>query len=237
MTETLYLEDSYLTTCESRVIGVDGEKVVLDRTIFYPTGGGQAHDVGTLNQDGQAFEVYKVKKESGNIVHYVKNGEQLKPGKVMVELNWERRYDLMRHHSLLHVLGAVMYDKYEALCTGNQIYPDRARIDFQGVHDLSDQELEDIVTKTNTIIAENHPITTRSVSREEAERTPGAIKTAVSLLPPAIKTVRLVKIDGIDEQACGGTHVKETQEIGRLSITKVKSKGKNNKRLEVAALK
>lgn len=235
MTEALYLENSYLASCEATVTAVNGEKITLDRTIFYPRGGGQEHDEGTLIQDGQTYHVYKVRKEGNTILHYAKNGEQLKQGTVTAKLDWGRRYGLMRHHSLLHVLGAVMYDAYGALATGNQIYPNRARIDFQGVGQLSDSEREDIVNETNKIIAANYPISTRTISRQEAEQIPGLIKTAVNLLPPHVHTVRLVKIESIDEQACGGTHVKHTQEIGTASIMKVKSKGKNNKRIEVMA--
>ncbi|MFM1652443.1 alanyl-tRNA editing protein [Brevibacillus sp. B_LB10_24] len=229
----LYLQDSYLRTCTANVIGVDKEKVILDQTVFYPTGGGQEHDTGHLVQDGRAFEVYQVKKEQGQIVHYVKNAEELKQGEATAEINWDRRHGLMRHHSLLHVLGAVVYEKYGALCTGNKIYPDRARIDFNNLHDLSEAQLQEIVEETNRIIREDHPITYRTVPREEAESISGMIKTVTSLLPPSVTNVRLVAIGSVDEQACGGTHVARTGEIGEMALEKVTSKGKENKRLEV----
>lgn len=233
MTKELFLTDAYLKECEAAVLEVEEDKVYLDQTVFYPTGGGQEHDTGVLLQDGQTFEVYRVKRESGRIVHYVKDAEKLDKGPVLARVDWERRYGLMRHHTLLHVLGAVVYQKYGALCTGNQIYPDRARIDFNQLHDLTPEQLADITDETNRLIDADHSISYRTVSREKAENIPGMIKTIVSLLPPSIMTVRLVSIDSVDEQACGGTHVNHTGEIGRMEITDIKSKGKNNKRLGV----
>ncbi|SHE11713.1 alanyl-tRNA synthetase [Chlamydia abortus] len=229
----LFLADSYLKECEVEIVDIEEDKVILDRTVFYPTGGGQEHDTGVLVQGEQAFEVYQVKREKGQIVHYVKEAGKLDKGLALARIDWERRYGLMRHHTLLHVLGAVVYQKFEALCSGNQIYPDRARIDFNQLHDLTPEQLADIVSETNRLIEEDHPISYRTVSREEAENIAGLIKTMVSLLPPSVTHVRLVSIDSVDEQACGGTHVQRTGEIGRMEITDVKSKGKNNKRLEV----
>ncbi|KOP79898.1 alanyl-tRNA editing protein [Cytobacillus solani] len=233
-TRELYLDDSYLTSCTANVVKLEGEKVSLDRTVFYPTGGGQEYDTGLLIQGGQTFEVYQVKNEKGEIIHYVKNADQLKYGEIKAEIDWERRQGLMKHHSLLHILGAVVYKKYNALCTGNKIYPDRARIDFNNLHDLSDEEYQEIVNETNKIIKENHPVAIRYVSRMEAENIPGLIKTAINLLPASVTRIRLISIDSIDEQACGGTHVSNTGEIGEMALLKVSSKGKNNKRLEVA---
>lgn len=235
-TRELYLEDSYLTSCTANVVKVEGDKVTLDQTVFYPTGGGQEHDIGVLKQEGSIFEVYQVKKEKGEIIHYVKNAANIKPGEIDAEIDWERRQGLMRHHTLLHVLGAVVYKKYHALCTGNKIYPERARIDFNNLHDLSEEEYQEIVNETNNIIKENHPVAIRFVSRNEAENIPGMIKTAINLLPPSVTRIRLVSIDSIDEQACGGTHVSNTGEIGEMTLLKINSKGKNNKRLEVALI-
>ncbi|EGL83847.1 Threonyl/alanyl tRNA synthetase SAD [Caldalkalibacillus thermarum TA2.A1] len=236
MTTELYLENSYLKTFRAQVCEINGEEVVLDQTLFYRGGGGQEHDTGFLIQNGKEFEVYEVKKQNGLIVHYVKQADHLSKGEVELVLDWERRYNLMRHHTLIHVLGAVVYNRYGSLCTVNQIYENRARIDFNNLSDLSEEEIKDIEEETNRQIQANHPVSSRVVSRKEAEQLTGIIKTMVNLLPPAVKNIRLVKIGEIDEQACGETHVKETQEIGTLKITKVKSKGKNNKRLEVQAI-
>ncbi|WP_257348499.1 alanyl-tRNA editing protein [Pseudalkalibacillus decolorationis] len=233
MTTELHLEDSYAKTCEANVIQIDGDKVALDRTVFYPTGGGQEHDTGHLIQDGNEFEVYKVKKEGGIPVHYLKNPEGLSVGAVEATIDWERRFGLMRHHSLLHVLAAVLNTERGSLCTGNQIYPDRARIDLTEISELSNDKLESAIMKANEEIQYNHPISVRVLPRDEAEQISGAIKTVVNLIPPAVKDIRLVRIGDIDEQACGGTHVKDTAEIGVFTLEKVKNKGKGITRLEV----
>lgn len=235
MTAELFLEDSYLKELDTNIIEISENKVVLEKSIFYPTGGGQEHDTGILFQNGQRFEVYDVKREQGKIIHYVKETAVLEIGKVTAKIDWERRKGLMRHHSLLHIIGAVVYKKYGSLSTGNKIYPDRARIDFNELGELNEEEVKYIVEESNRIIRENHPIIYRYVSRKEAEESDGLIKTIVSLLPPSVTTVRLVLIEGIDEQACGGTHVNSTGEIGEMHVTKLSSKGKNNKRFEVYA--
>ncbi|WLD94353.1 alanyl-tRNA editing protein [Alkalihalobacillus sp. AL-G] len=233
MTVELYLDDSYAKTCEANVVNIDGDKVKLNQTIFYPTGGGQEHDTGFLVQDGNEFEVYKVKKEAGVPVHYVKNAGELKDGPVVGTIDWQRRYGLMRHHTLLHVVAAVLNAERGSLCTGNQIYPDRARIDLTEIHELSNEELEGYVVKANEEIILNHPVSARVLPRNEAEQISGAIKTVVNLIPPFVKEIRLVKIGVIDEQACGGTHVNETAEIGTATLEKTKNKGKGVTRLEL----
>ncbi|RXT07038.1 alanyl-tRNA editing protein [Ammoniphilus sp. CFH 90114] len=235
MTKELYITDSYLRECACHILSVDGEKVIVDQTVCYPTGGGQEHDTGVIIQNGQEFEIFQVKKQSGQIVHFVKNAHLLAIGEAEIRLDWDRRYSLMSHHTLLHVLGAVVYKKYGALCTGNQIYPERARIDFNEFPELSQEEVQAIVDETNAIIKENYPISYRTVTRAEAENESGLIKTFVNLLPAHVTEVRLVSIGSIDEQACGGTHVKATGEIGMMKITDIKSKGKNNRRFEVVA--
>ncbi|MBO8173327.1 MAG: alanyl-tRNA editing protein [Bacillaceae bacterium] len=236
MTQRLYLADSYLTEFEGTIEAISGEKVVLNQTAFYPTGGGQQHDEGTLQQNGRSFHVYDVRQEKGKVVHYVKNAEELERGPVTGRIDWDRRYGLMRHHTLLHVIGSVIYDLYGGLCTGNKIYPDRARIDFNHIDDPSESEIESIMQETNRRIQQNHPVRYEEVSREEAETQSDYIKTAINLLPPSVKKVRLVVIGSIDTQACGGTHVRQTSEIGTAECVKFVSKGKNNKRFELKTL-
>jgi misacylated tRNA(Ala) deacylase len=236
MTRELYLTNSCETSGEVNITKIEGEKVILDETLFYPTGGGQEHDTGTISQGGRAFEAYKVKKEGGEIIHYVKHDNELKPGNVQISIDWERRYRLMRHHSLLHVLAAVLYNKYGALCTGNQIHENKARIDFTGIKELSDEDWKNVVDQTNSEIEKGHPVSARMLPREEAENLSGTIKTVVNLIPKSVKDIRLVKIGDIDQQACGGTHVKDTNEIGEMVIEKIKNKGKGVTRLEVRAV-
>jgi len=163
------------------------------------------------------------------------DSEGIEIGPVTARLDWERRYKLMRHHSLLHVLAAVVYRKFNALDSGNQIYPERARIDFHGLHDLTEQDIADIVEETNRLLDEDHPIYASYVTREEAEKLSNVIKDAVSMLPSTIKRVRLLTIESVETYPCGGTHVKSTREIGKMEIIKVKSRGKGRKRFEVFA--
>lgn len=236
MTKRLYLTDCYAQEFEGAIEKIDGEKVYLNQTLFYPTSGGQEHDTGVLIQEDREFEVHKVKQEKGNVVHYVKDAEGLNPGSVTGRINWDRRYGLMRHHTLLHVIGAVVYNRYKGLCTGNKIYPDRARIDFNNLPEVDTQEIEDIFAEVNSIIQQNHPVSYEVVSRDAAEEKSEYIKTAINLLPPHVKEVRLVRIGNVDTQACGGTHVKETKEIGHAEFVKFISKGKNNKRFELKAV-
>ncbi|MGO1058643.1 alanyl-tRNA editing protein [Planococcus sp. FY231025] len=233
MTKELFLEDSYLKTCETEITAIDGDKVSLDQTVFYPAGGGQETDTGVLIQNGQEIAVTKVKKEDGEIYHYVSEPEKLRIGPVNAQVDWQRRENLMKHHTLLHVIATVFNGERDSLCTGNQIYPDKARIDLTGISDLDQKEIDRLVDKVNEEIARNHPVSTRTLPREEAEGVSGAIKTVVNLIPESVKKVRLVKIDDIDEQACGGTHVRETGEIGRFVLDTTKNKGKGITRLEV----
>ncbi|WP_408006989.1 alanyl-tRNA editing protein [Pseudalkalibacillus sp. A8] len=233
MAVELFLEDSYLKECQANIVEVEGNKVKLDQTVFYPTGGGQEHDTGHLLQNGREYEVKKVKKENGDIVHYVKDPEGLEEREVTAIIDWNRRYSLMKHHSLLHVLASVFNTVYGSLCTGNQIYSDRARIDLTEIHSLGKEDFDRIVEQANREIQANHLISSRVLPREEAKQISGAIKTVVNLIPSFVKEIRLVKIGDIDEQACGGTHVGQTKEIGGVVLDKVKNKGKGGTRLEV----
>lgn len=233
MTEELFLEDSYIKECETEITAIEGNRVALSRTPFYPGGGGQENDTGVLIQNGSQTAVTKVKKESGKIWHTVAEPEQLVLGKAVAKIDWQRRENLMKHHTLLHVIAAVFNGERDSLCTGNQIYPDKARIDLTGISDLDQEEIGQLAARVNQEIARNHPVSTRTLPREEAEGVSGAIKTVVNLIPESVKEVRLVKIGDIDEQACGGTHVRETGEIGRFVLDSTKNKGKGITRLEV----
>jgi misacylated tRNA(Ala) deacylase len=233
MTREIFLEDSYETRREVNIVDIQGNKIELDQTIFYPTGGGQEHDTGTLQQGERSVEVNKVKKENGKIYHYVSDTALLEVGSVVAELDWERRHSLMRHHSMLHVVGSVFHKHYGSLCTGNQIYQDRARIDLTEITDIGADKILEMINEANKQINAEHVITQRVLPREEAENISGTIKTVVNLIPKSVKEIRLIKIGDIDEQACGGTHVKNTKEIGEISLEKTKNKGKGVVRLEL----
>jgi misacylated tRNA(Ala) deacylase len=237
MTEQLYLTDAYLKEMDAIVQDVRDGAVILDRTAFYATGGGQQHDTGTLTwtgEDGTGREcrVVEVRKQGPDLLHKVE-GDAPPPGtSVHGVIDWNRRYALMRHHTALHSMSGVIYKMFGSLVTGGQMYVDRARMDF-ALEDLSQQRLQAIEDETNRLMAEGHPVYVSILPREEAFQIPDLIRTNINLLPESIQEVRVVNIEGIDQQADGGTHVNNTSEVGRVRITKKENKGRINKRIEI----
>ena len=232
MTELLYLTDSYLKEFDATVVAVADAAVELDRTAFYPRGGGQPSDEGTLTVGDGTRRVVEVVKADGRVLHKLDGEPPAVGSHVHGRLNWERRHALMRHHSALHVLCGVIFHRFGVLVTGTQMYPDRARMDF-ALADLNKERIALIEDESNRAIAADLPIKVRSLPREEAFRIPDLIRTQINLLPPNIQEVRVVEIEGLDLQADGGTHVARTGEIGRLRVTRTENKGKINKRLEI----
>lgn len=234
MTALLFLEDSYLRDFEATVLQAEGSTVVLDRTAFYAGGGGQPHDLGTLRADSRVWQVTKVHKENGRVIHTL-DGDDPPPAGTPLRgaLDWERRYRLMRTHSALHVLCGVVFREYGALVTGGNMAPDKARMDFE-LEDLNPERVAHIERRANEEIAAGHPISWRTLPREEAFQIPDLIRTKINLLPAGITEVRIVEIEGLDLQADGGTHVRNTREIGGIKVIGTRSKGRINKRLEIA---
>ena len=232
-TELLFATDAYLRSFDARVVEVMSEGVVvLDRTAFYPTGGGQPHDLGTLTWEGGSAAVTEVRKQGDVVLHRLE-GEPPRPGtSVHGEVDWERRYALMRHHTALHSMSGVIFQLFGSTVTGGQMYTDRARMDFE-MPDLSAERLRTIEARTNELLAEGHSVSVRFLPRNEAFEIPDLIRTRVNLLPEGIKTIRVINIEGIDQQADGGTHVANTREVGRVRIARSENKGKGNKRLEI----
>jgi misacylated tRNA(Ala) deacylase len=231
-TEPLYLRDSYLRAFDAAVVAVDGRAVALDRTAFYPGGGGQPPDAGRLAWDGGEAGVVELRRDAGAIWHVLDVEPPAPRTRVRGAVNWERRYAIMRHHSALHVLVGAVYRLYGALVTGGAIHPDRARMDFS-LEDLSRERVAAIEAEANRAIAADLRVLVRFVSREEFERA-DLTRLARNLVPPDVAEVRVVEIEGYDAQADGGTHVARTGEIGRLRVTKTENKGKANRRLEIA---
>jgi misacylated tRNA(Ala) deacylase len=232
-TQLLYATDAYLRSFDAIVqeMTPDGV-VVLDRTAFYPTGGGQPHDLGTLTWAGGSVNVVEVRKNGPHVLHRVE-GTPPSPGTaVHGEIDWERRYALMRHHTALHSMSGVIYQLYGATVTGGQMYPGRARMDFL-LPDLSAERLSAIEQRTNELLAEGHPVSIRFLPRADAFQIPDLIRTRVNLIPEGIEEIRVVNIEGIDQQADGGTHVANTHEVGQVRIAGSENKGKGNKRLEI----
>jgi len=235
MTELLFYDDAYLKQCEARVVEAGEDGIVLDRTVFYPLGGGQPGDSGNLKlADGAVIEIDRTRrrKEDGAVLHVpaeksavqsVQKGER-----VVASIQWERRYAHMRIHTCLHLLSAVI----PAGVTGGSIRHDSGRLDF----DLPGVMLDrvDVETKLNELIAQGHVVTPRWISGDELDARPELVKTMSVAPPRGVPRVRLLDIAGVDLQACGGTHVANTAEIGPVAVTKIENKGARNRRVSVA---
>lgn len=226
----LYLDDSYAKECDATVVSVkDGKFIVLDKNVFYPTGGGQPHDTGKIVKDGEPYDVVFVGKFDGQISHEV-NKEGLQKGdKVHCLIDWDRRYQFMKMHTTSHIIAAIFHKEANAMITGNQIGLEKTRFDFN-IENFDREKIQLYVDHANDAIKRNLNVTISSMSKEEAMKKPGMVKLA-SGLPAEITELRIVQIGDVDEQADGGTHVKNTSEIGTIKLLSLENKGKNNRRL------
>jgi len=232
MTEKLYHQDAYLQEFDAIVTQLSEDRVALDRTAFYPGGGGQPSDLGRIARDGDEFVVAKVKTEAGEIWHTV-DPEGLREGDAVVAyLDWPNRYKLMRTHTAMHILCGVIWRDYGASVTGGNMTPGRGRMDFE-FERMQKELVEEIEAKINVEVDAARPISAEVLPREQAFEIPDLIRTKINLLPEGIQQVRVVEIDGLDLQADGGTHVNNTSEVGRIRVVDYKSKGRINKRLVV----
>ena len=234
MTELLYYADATQRQFEAAVLAVSADGVELDRTAFYPGGGGQPCDHGQLRRAGEVWPVTAVHKAEGRIWHRV-SGEPPAVGAVVHgALDWERRYALMRTHTAMHILCGVVWRDYGASVTGGNMEPWQGRMDFE-FERMQQDLVQEIEARINLEVDAARPVRTRSLPRAEAFDIPDLIRTKINLLPAGIQEVRVVEIVGLDLQADGGTHVENTGQVGRIRIVDYKSKGAINKRL-VAAL-
>ncbi len=239
MTRLLYLDDSYLQEFDATVTAVDGNAVELDQTAFYPGGGGQMADRGTLTWEHEGRPVTAAvtgfERRDGRLWHVLERGSVPAPlpgTRVHGAIDWDFRYTMMRSHTALHILCGVVWKEFGAQVSGCQMYPDRSRMDFT-LEDLSPERVRLIEQKVNEAIAAGLPVRIRTLPREEAFQIPDLIRTRINLLPPHITEVRTVEIVGLDLQADGGTHLRNTAEVGRVRIVKTENKGRLNKRLEI----
>jgi misacylated tRNA(Ala) deacylase len=231
MTELLYQTDSYLKEFTTHVTAVDGQRVALDRTAFYATGGGQPHDMGTLSNGAQTWEVTDVRREGDDVWHTLSGKGMPSVGDTLTgRIDWQRRYRLMRTHTALHVLCGVIWRDHKAAVTGGNMDTDEGRLDFE-LRDFSNELAQEIVAKVNEEITAARPVEVNILPRAEAFQIPDLIRTKINLLPEGIQQVRTVNIVGLDLQADGGTHVANTREVGRVTLLKTRSKGANNKRI------
>jgi misacylated tRNA(Ala) deacylase len=236
MTELLYQTDSYLCDFDASISRLDADRraVVLDRSVFYPGGGGQPCDFGILRSGDALFRVEKVKKEGDEVLHFLSGGESLPPAGQQIHgsIDWERRYQLMRTHTALHVLCGTVFRDYGAQVTGGDMEPLKGRMDFE-FERMQAELVHEIEAAVNKEIDLAREIKVNILPREEAFKIPDLIRTKINLLPEGIQFVRTVEIAGLDLQADGGTHVCNTREVGRVRVTDYKSKGAINKRIYI----
>jgi misacylated tRNA(Ala) deacylase len=229
----LYQVDAYCRRFPATVTAATEQAVQLDRSAFYPGGGGQPHDRGTVT-DGARTWTLTGARSAGGEVWYELDAPAPKVGtEVECEVEWERRYALMRTHTALHILCAVVWRDYGAKVTGANMEPLRGRMDFEFEH-LSGEFVRELEERVNVQVEAARPTRVDFLPREQADRDPDLIRNKVSLLPPSIRVVRVVGIEGLDLQADGGTHVADTSEVGRIALPSYKSKGRLNKRVALA---
>lgn len=235
MTDLLFHKDSYLQSTNATVIKiVEDNGIVLDRTVFYPGGGGQPHDLGVISIGDQNVAVTKVQNVKGEVIHWVEDNHGITTGQsVTAEIDWDRRYTLMRTHTALHILCGVVWRDYKAQVTGGDMQPGTARMDFE-FENMTAEFAEQIEDTINREVNDNRTIEVNFLTREQANQVPDLIRTKINLLPETISEIRTIDISGLDLQADGGTHVKNTSEVGFIKVTGHESKGRINKRLRIA---
>jgi misacylated tRNA(Ala) deacylase len=238
--EQLASSDAYARSIVARVRGIelgDPPLLILDRTVFYPGGGGQPADRGTLLRasDGRTWTVASARKVGGEIGHVLEgDGEPPAEGdELQVDIDWTRRYELMRTHTALHALCGVVWRDYGAQVTGGNMEPGSGRMDFE-FERMGGELVDEIEAKVNSELAAARDVRVNVLPRDEAFAIPDLIRTKINLLPPGIETVRTIEIVGLDLQADGGTHVANTREVGRIRVTGYESKGRINKRIRIA---
>ncbi len=229
MTEELFRHDSYLKKFDAVVTDIDDDGIVLDRTVFYPMGGGQPGDVGTIRWEGGSASVIDTRYGEGGAIRHIVAEDTAMPeagDNVQAEIDWERRYRHMRMHTALHLLGSVL--QYGV--TGGSISAEKSRLDF----DMQDAVDKEEVSKALTaLVEENHEVSFRWISDEELEAQPELVRTLSVQPPKGAGKIRLLEIEGVDLQPCGGTHLKSTGEVGQVRIGKVENKGKHNRRFNI----
>lgn len=229
MTEQLFREDSYLKECDAIVVTADGDAIVLDRTVFYPMGGGQAADTGTIHWEGGSATVIDTRYGDGGAIRHIVEENAARPQagtQVRASIDWDRRYRHMRMHTALHLLGSIL--KYGV--TGGNISAEKSRLDFD-MEDTIDKE--EVARALKALVEEDHSISCRWITDEELESQPDLVRTMSVQPPKGAGKVRLLDIEGVDLQPCGGTHLKSTGEVGQVRIGKVEKKGRRNRRVNI----
>ena len=235
-TSMLYMEDNYTKKFEAKVLKMGEDFVVLDKTAFYPLGGGQESDTGTMYYQGKEYTIKSVRRESGEVRHFIENPENLplKGEKVECELDWQKRHIHMRYHSAIHVMSRYMQLEYNADVVGNNISTRNGRVDFNLTKALTQEDLHKIEQEVNKLIEQNLPIEINFMPREEAItflKDKGYQTDYIDMVPASVKTFRIISVGDYDYASCAGTHVSNTSEIGRIKIVKRRSMGLGKERI------
>ncbi len=235
MTEEICSTDAYARSCDATVVAASGEEVVLDRTVFYARGGGQPGDTGMLRWGGGEVRVADTVKQGGEVLHVLDGLGPSVGARVVAEIDWDRRYMLMRTHTALHALSGIVFRDHGAKVTGGNMEPGVARMDFE-LDSISQEFGREVEEQLNAALAEDHPVRVSFLPRAEALADPDLIRTKVNLIPEHVDPIRVIDLEGLDKQADGGTHVRSTAEVGRVRVAKTESKGKGFKRMRIELL-
>jgi misacylated tRNA(Ala) deacylase len=233
MTEKIYLSNSYVKEFDGTVESASGQAVILDKTAFFPGGGGQPADTGIIASEKGAFRVVEVKKDGEEVVHIL-DREGLSPGmKVHATLDWETRYMHMRLHTAIHIIDGVVEKRNQGSITGGQIYDDRARVDFD-IPGMDRQTVEAIISEAQKIVDSGQKVYPKTFKKEEALTIENLSRTEPGReLMKQLDEIRVIVINGFDMQMDGGTHVSSTKEVGKITLFKYENKGSHNKRIEI----
>jgi misacylated tRNA(Ala) deacylase len=234
VTERRYSTEQYLASTPATVVDVDPDdrRVLLDRTVLYPGGGGQPHDTGALVVGDERLAVVRVTEDARGVWHWLEDAPPPVGTALEATLDWERRHLLMRTHTAMHALCGVVWRRFASPVTGGNMEPGQGRLDFE-LPDWDPEDRDGLEAELNAELAAARPVEVAFLERAEADRDPSLIRTKVSLLPAELAVVRVVDIVGLDRQADGGTHVASTAEVGAVRIAKVESKGKGFRRIRV----
>jgi misacylated tRNA(Ala) deacylase len=234
MTETIYSTDAYAREMTATVVRNDvaDNRILLDRTVFYPGGGGQPHDLGELRIGDDRLSVVRVTSDRDGVWHWLEGSLPSEGMSLEGILDWERRYQLMRTHTALHALCGVVWNRFRSPVTGGNMRPGEGRLDFD-IPDWKAEDLPVVERELNDELARRRPIEVSFLPRTAADEDPSLIRTKVNLLPKFIEQVRVIDIVGLDRQADGGTHVGQTGEVGRIVIPKAENKGRGFRRIRV----
>lgn len=234
MTEQIYSTDAYARKMAAKVVGIDRDdgRLLLDRTVFYPGGGGQPCDIGELWIGDDRLVVSRVAQDSSGVWHWVEGGLPGSGTELVGRVDWDRRYLLMRTHTAMHALCGVIWERFQSPVTGGNMNPGEGRLDFE-LPQWDPEDKDPVEAELNRQLAMNRDVEVSFLPRTEADLDPSLIRTKVNLLPPSLTEVRVIDIVGLDRQADGGTHVNATEEVGKIRIKKVESKGKGFRRIRV----